>query len=86
MLQLRRKDCITEFARDSNAGLVGVAYLARVALTEHNAKVRDLVEKNIASEKEKIAKASTTFNNFLLTLIPVVALGYVGFLTLRRRR
>lgn len=72
--------------RDDQAGLVGVAYLARVALTEHNAKIKELVERTVKDEKEAIEKTTSSINEFLLFSIPVVAVACVGLMVYFKRR
>ena len=72
--------------RDDQAGLVGVAYLARVALTEHNAKIKELVEKSVRDEKTAIDKTTSSINEFLLFSIPVVAVAYVGLMVYFKHR
>jgi hypothetical protein len=60
--------------------------LARVALTEHNAKVKQLVQESVDNENKKISRSASAFNEFFLVAIPVAAAVYVGFLVYTRRR
>lgn len=78
--------CVNEFIRDANAGLVGAAYLARVALTEHNDKVTSMVRKTMEDEKAEISRAASSLNEYILFSIPVLAIAYVGFVVYTRRR